>query len=139
MCMSDMAAARKMKSSTLWFCFQENKQVLTGILPSDENCENSRSRLVSRIIGNLKIHFSCNRVYQDLRKLYREKCITIHAKETGHCHASDSGHDYAGSCCDVLGARANYRGTRLLRYLGSQRRKEHAPEGQHNQIPNNRH
>jgi hypothetical protein len=67
-------------------------------------------------------------VYQELRKIYCEKCITIPAKGAGHSHASTSGHDYAGSCCDVLGARANHRGTRLLRYLGSQHRKETLPK-----------
>ena len=42
--------------------------------------------------------------YQELRKFYCAKCITVLTKGTGHCHASTSGHDYAGPCCDVLGA-----------------------------------
>jgi hypothetical protein len=54
-------------------------------------------------------------VNQELSTLYCEECITIPANGMYHRSASASGHDYAGSCCDVFGARANYRGTRLLR------------------------
>src|SRR6185312_9291986 len=67
-----------------------------------------------------------------------EKSTTIPGESRGDCHASVSSYNAAYGC-DVLGARNRCRGTRLLWYLGSQRRKEHAPQGQHDEVPDNRH
>src|SRR5215831_12051291 len=49
MCMSDMAVARKMRSSTLWFFGQENKPVPTGTLRFDESQTVTRRRHLAGI------------------------------------------------------------------------------------------
>src|ERR1700730_14173700 len=53
MCMSDMAVAGEMKGLMHWFCGQENKLVLTGISPSDENSQTVGQCLICREIGQV--------------------------------------------------------------------------------------